>query len=114
MKTPSLNEELLQSKEKLLSGKNNAELLSALRANFPEMTDNAFIVGWIPEQGEDIFTVLVDGDKVVEVELSRINPAENPVSFDVLTVQEYLNRNPALSKFTRRKLDAAVQLSQNG
>lgn len=114
MMSSSLNAELLQSKEKLLNGKNSAELLSALRANFPDWTDNVFIVGWIPEQGEDIFTVLVDGDKVVEVEISRISPAENPVSFDVLTVQEYLEQNPALSKTTRRKLDAAIQLSQNG
>ena len=113
MMSSSLNVELLQSKEKLLSGKNSAELLSALRANFPDLTDNVFIVGWIPEQGEDIFTVLVDGDKVVEVEISRTSPAENPVSFDVLTVQEYLKQNPALSKTTRRKLDAAIQLSQN-
>ncbi|GAB1045629.1 MAG: hypothetical protein SPiBPW_40000 [Shewanella algae] len=106
-----MNAELLQSKEKLLSGKNSAELLSALRANFPDLTDNVFIVGWIPEQGEDIFTVLVDGDKVVEVEISRVSPAENPVSFDVLTVREYLKQNPDLSKTSRRKLDAAIQLS---
>jgi len=114
MKSSSLNAELLQSKEKLLSGKNSAELLSVFRANFPDMTDNVFIVGWIPEQGEDIFTTLVDGDKVVEVEISRVSPAENPVSFEVLTVREYLKRNPSLSKSTRRKLDAAIQLSQSG
>lgn len=113
MISSSLNAELLQSKEKLLSGKNSAELLSALRANFPDLTDNVFIVGWIPEQGEDIFTVLVDGDKVVEVEISRVSSAENPVSFDVLTVREYLKQNPDLSNTTRRKLDAAIQLSQN-
>jgi hypothetical protein len=114
MKSSTLNEELLQAREKLLSGKKSFELLSSLRANFPDMTDNVFIVGWIPEQREDIFTVLVDGDKVVEVEISRVSPAENPVSFDVLTVQEYLKQNPALSKYARRKLDAAIQLSHNG
>jgi hypothetical protein len=112
MSSSSLYEELLLSKENLLSGKDRAELLSALRVNLPDMSDNVFIVYWIPEQAEDIFTVLVDGDKVVEVEISRISPAENPVSFDVLTVQEYLRRNPLLSKTTRRKLNAAIQLSQ--
>ncbi|MBI3560570.1 MAG: hypothetical protein HY080_02485 [Gammaproteobacteria bacterium] len=112
MKSSTLNDELLQSKEKFLSGENSAELLSALRAKFPDMTDDVFIIGWIPEQGEDIYTVLVNGNKVVEVEISRISPAENPVSFVVLTVQEYLKKNPALSKSTRRKLDGAIQLSQ--
>lgn len=114
MKLSSISEELLQSREKLFGSKNGAELLSALRAVFPDMTNKIFIVGWIPEQGEDIFTVLVDGDKVVEMEMSRSGLAENPVRFDVLTVQEYLRQNPALSKSTRRKLDAAIQLSQNG
>ncbi|OLO02663.1 hypothetical protein BTW07_18490 [Salinicola socius] len=110
----SLKAELLQSKEKLLGGIKSAELLSTLRDKFPDLTDNVFIVGWIPEQGEDIFTLLVDGEKVVEVEISRISPGENPVRFDVLTVQQYLKQNPALSKSARRKLDAAIQLSHMG
>lgn len=114
MKTSTLDEELLQSREQLLNGKNHVELLLALRTNFPSMTDNVFIVGWIPEQGEDIFTVLVDGNKVVKAEISRINPAENPIIFDVVTVKEYLKLNPVISKFIRRKLNAAMQLLRNG
>ncbi len=113
MKSLALKEKLLKSKANLLSGKRNPELLSILRAKFPGTTDNFFIVGWIPEQEEDIFTILVNGKKIVEIEISRISPAENPVRCDVLTVQEYLKQNPALSKTTRRKLDAAIQLSQH-
>lgn len=111
MKLTQLNDELLLSREKLLNEKSNSELLLVLRENFPDMTDKIFIIGWIPEQNEDIFTVLVDGNKVAEIEMSRTPPSVNLIDFKVTTVQNYLKENSTISKNTRRKLDAAIQLS---
>ncbi len=107
-----LKEELEQSRKRLLNGEFNGALLSALKDHVLDGSDNVFIIQWVPEQGEDLFTVLVNGNQIVEVELSRIPSIQNPVSVKVQSLRDFLNRNPKPSKVIRRKLDIAIQLSR--
>lgn len=111
---PTISDDLIRSRDDLLYRDSNPHLLAALRSICPDLSDNVFVVHWIPEQGENIYTVLVDGTKVVEVEISRMEGVKNPVSVEVITLQEYFRRYPRLSKVLRRKLDAAIKLSKTG
>ena len=76
------NEEIIQSflksSRELLEGNRNDRLRSVLLDEFGPL-EYAFIADWIPEQGEDIYTVIVPPDSVVIVELSRIDPDEEPL-----------------------------------
>lgn len=106
-----LSDELEHSRKELLSGRSNPQLLAALKANIPALSDNVYVLDWIPEQAEDIFTLLIDGYHIVEVELSRLAPMEPPISFKVSELGTYLNCRPQLGKTMRRRLEVAIKLS---
>jgi len=107
----SIVEELKEAQSKLLWGNKNPELLKIIRERIPNCSDNIFILNWIPEQAEDIFTVLLDGSEVIEVELSRLSGCGDAINFDVMSVHEYV-QSRSLSKSSRQKLDAALELSK--
>lgn len=108
----NLIHELEHSRKELLSGRSNPQLLAALKANTPALSDNVYVLDWIPEQAEDIFTLLMDGDLIVEVELSRLALTEPPLSFKVSELGNYLNRHRQLGKSMRRRLEVAIKLSR--
>lgn len=107
-----LVEELRQSTEHILHREAYSELLAILRQRFSNLTDNFYLLDWLPEQGEDIYTILVDANQVVEVELSRVDRDANPVSFEVTPLNEYLKSHRVLFKFTRRKIDVVAKLEK--
>ena len=79
-------------------------LHAILRARFPMMW-NAFVLEWTPEQGEDIFVVLIDDESVATVEILR----EGQVSaFEVESLDEY--RSKLRSKKSRIQLIVALDL----
>lgn len=98
--------ELKTGREQLLSG-GSSLLLSVLRRRLQSVTRNIFIVRWIPEQGEDLFDVLVDGVTVAHVELPRVKGGSDEV-FETWPVEEYRRQ---LTRSDRRKLELAVQLA---
>jgi hypothetical protein len=102
----ALRQELERSRSSLFGGE-NPRLLAALRAAVPGL-ERAYVVDWIPEQGEDLYTVVVATDVLVEVELDRRAIAEPVVV--VRSVREYRRQHPSLSKVWRRKLRLALDL----
>jgi hypothetical protein len=70
--------------------------------------ESAFILNWIPEQGEDIYTILADNSKIAIVELAR-NELKEVMDFDVLAIEDYKQKFP-LSKTARQKLTMAINL----
>ncbi len=65
-----IEQSLIRSSKLLLEGKTNQRLLNVLLAEFGNI-DQAFVIDWIPEQGEDIYTVVIPPDTVTIVEISR-------------------------------------------
>lgn len=105
-----LRRELESSSNRLFSGE-NAKLLSALKTRFPDLL-GAYVVDWIPEQGEDIYTVIIGRDLVAVIEIDRQSAAGEPL-IDVYTIEEYRKEHPSLSKERRRKLAVALELIKN-
>lgn len=100
--------ELLQKAEGLVSKDTDNVLGLALKHFFPEIA-RAFVLYWLPEQGEDIYWLLVGPQKVAKIEIPRGSSGGECASMlEILTVEEYKSRK--LSRITRRKLDAALAL----
>ncbi len=91
----------------MFSGSTNPLLLSALKATFPWLSF-ALIVDWIPEQGEDIYWVLIDLRRIAVIEIPRLSDDIADVSVDILDLNSY--KNQRLSAEPRRKLEVAIEL----
>jgi len=101
--------ELIHSNHLLFSGGGNRRLLASINRAFPDMK-SAFVLDWVPEQGEDIFTVLVNDNKVAAFELPRSNN-ELADARNVQTVDAYRR---GLRKHRAIKLAVALDLLSNG
>ncbi|MDN4621058.1 hypothetical protein QCD85_23270 [Paenibacillus sp. PsM32] len=88
-------------------------ILNVLIITFGEVK-SAYILNWTPEQGEDIFTILVNLDRIAKVEISRVNPSEVPI-IETFNLKDFQRR---LSKIFQIKLAVAIDLAkkehQNG
>ena len=101
--------ELIKSRDSLFNEKNMGKLLTVLRASDAELK-TAYIIDWTPEQGEDIYRVLVNTDYIAMVELDRINPNAGPI-VEKMPLSEY---QQGLSKSARIKLAVAIDLAEKG
>lgn len=100
-----LREQLIKSNQSLFEDKEKRRLLEVIKSSFPKMK-TAYIVQWIPEQGEDIYKILIDDNIIAEIELNRYNSeTEQIVSYNSIT--QYLQ---GLSKINQIKLAVALDL----
>jgi hypothetical protein len=98
---------------RLLSEPSSHDLLSALRRRLQTITRNMYIFRWIPEQGEDLYDVLVDGATVVHIEIPR-SAQNREAPFEKWPVDEYLKLRKNLTKQESRKLQLALRLARSG
>ncbi|MEJ8546875.1 hypothetical protein [Brevibacillus borstelensis] len=105
--------ELAASNIIMAQGDKEKAILKELRNTFGDMK-TAYILNWTPEQCEDIFTILIDLDKIAKVEISRINHCEAPI-IETYNFKEF---QKGLSKIFQIKLAVAIYLAkkdhQNG
>jgi len=106
-------DDLKSGRERLLSEPSLQPLLSALRRGLQSITRNIYVFRWIPEQGEDLYDVLVDGTVVVHVEVPRDASQIGTAAFQEWAVEEYL-KVQTLAKHDRRKLELARSLARSG
>ncbi|MCP3808129.1 hypothetical protein NLX78_12900 [Paenibacillus sp. Lou8.1] len=88
-------------------GDKEKAILNVLRTIFGEIK-TAYILNWTPEQYEDIFTILIDLDKIAKVEISRINHLEAPI-IETFTLKDF---QKGLSKIFQIKLAVAIDLAK--
>lgn len=69
--------------------------------------DRAYVLHWIPEQHEDIFLVLVDGNVLVHIELEK----ESCVSILDYEIQDIKSYTRGLSRVNQVKLAVAQDLA---
>lgn len=99
--------ELIRLQTQLYNNKLLSKFLKVLQQRFPSMK-SAFIIEWIPEQGEDIITFLVDTSTIAQIELER----------DELNAQPILSTNQVdeikknLRKWAQIKLAVAIDLAE--
>jgi hypothetical protein len=100
--------QLIRSRKSLFEDKEKRIVLASLRVRYPKMK-TAYTLNWIPEQGEDIYCILVDTDLIVSVEVDRMNKDSEPLIKDT-SLEQYQRK---LSKTGRIKLAVAVDLAQS-
>lgn len=95
-------DQLTRSWESIKAG--NGGIMKALESHFHEIT-SAFVLGCTPEQSEDIYTILVNGQDIVTIEISR--PERIEVSFSTTSLRDYKRQ----AKSRQRSIQLAVALA---
>jgi hypothetical protein len=103
-----IKEQLMLSKRSLFYEEEGKRLRNVLQQNFPLMT-TAYILHLIPEQGEDIYKVLINDSLIVDVELDKHNHNIAPI-INSEPVSKY---KLGLSKINQIKLAVAIDLAKN-
>lgn len=110
MTEQALIAELEGGRARLLAEESARSLLQAIRRRLSTITNNLYILRWIPEQGEDLYDVLVDGTSIAHVEIPRGGNEETV--FEVSPVEAYQRRTASLTKTDRRKIEVALRLAR--
>lgn len=100
-------ETLRASREWLFADDSDARLLDSLRATFGEVK-TAYVLKHIPEQGADIYTILLNHESLARVEVDRCDRCEQP-SVEVIDLKTF---ETSLSKVERIKLAIALELAK--
>ena len=98
--------ELIRSHKYHFESGSSSKLKQVLEQN-GHPTDKAYILHWIPDQGEDFFTILINGDYIVSTEIDRIAPSEPP-NVERYELKDYLR---GLSRMDQVRLLVAQDLS---
>lgn len=102
-----IRKQLVKSNELLFKSDENKRLLEVIRSIYPEMK-TAYIIDWIPEQGEDIYKLLINDNIILVIELDRLNVEIEPI-IEFKTIPQYLQ---GLSKYNQIKLGVALDLAK--
>ncbi len=102
-----MRKQLVKSNKALFNSEDNKKLLEVIRSLYPEMKV-AYIIDWIPEQGEDIYKLLINENIILEIELDRFNEEIEPI-IKVESITHYLQ---GLSKQKQIKLAVALELAK--
>lgn len=97
-------EELLRSNEALQA--TDSKLRQALETEGHE-TKNAYVLHWTPEQLEDLYTVLIDGSYLLDVEIDKFDNSKAPI-IERNEIKSYLH---GLSKMNQVRLAVARDLA---
>jgi hypothetical protein len=85
----------------------NDTLIKVLLREEPRLA-HAFVINWIPDQGEDFYIVVLNPRTILSVEIPReVSDAMGPV-VERISHKSYSKRK--LGKDRRRKLNVAVML----
>lgn len=107
MTEKSYRDELLSSQKFLTLDKNGLRVTTALRERYPEMS-SAYILKHIPDQAEEFYELMINGQSIVSVEVDRLN-ADAELIISELNFNYYRSD---LSKTNRIKFMVAVDLAK--
>jgi hypothetical protein len=109
----SMKRDLLRESQELLSKDHQRPLTKEIRRLYPDCM-HAFVLDWVPEQGEDIYWVLISPTKIAKIEISRLRSIDEHSSkaiSEIISLKEY-SKKP-LTRVVRRRLDAASSLTSD-
>ncbi len=100
-------EELIKSHDALFNDQKKQMLMDILKMHFPGMR-TAYVIGWTPEQGEDIYRILINIDTIAGIEIDRFNMNTEPI-IEKISISNY---KQGLSKIGQIKLAVAIDLAK--
>lgn len=108
MDNSEIRQSLMHSNRMLMEGQTNRRLLKVLLEEFGSV-EAAFVIDWIPEQGEDIYTVAVQPGTIATVEVPRDESSEIPI-IEKVPFDQYRRDSKRMTKAVRRKLTVVNDL----
>lgn len=82
-----MRHQLIASRDAILREGSNPRLLEALKSVYPDLI-SAFVIHWIPDEAEDEIIVMIDLDKMLWVELDRVDTSKK-ANIEVLKFAHY-------------------------
>ena len=98
---------LICTQEKIFNDSSLCRLLEVIKANNETIIESAYIISHTPEQGEDIYRVLINGSLINLIELDRLDDDVEPI-FEAMSINEY---KKGLARQSRIKLAIALDLA---
>lgn len=93
-----IRENLIESHKLLFKENFFGRLLNVLQVHFPNMK-TAYFIGHIPEQGEDIYTILVNADIIAKIEIDRYNVNKIPI-IEMVDIIDFKKRKSMIQQIT--------------
>lgn len=109
MRDEEIEQSLIRSNRMLLEGQTNRRLTEVLLAEFGSL-DRVFVIDWIPEQGEDIYTVAAPPNMIATVEISREESDTATSVLEKVPFDIYRRNTKRTTKTIRRKLSIIEHL----
>ncbi|WGO98111.1 hypothetical protein QFX18_19070 [Saccharophagus degradans] len=100
-----LRKQLKESYSSLSIDGTNQRLRNVLVTAYPEFTGGCVLLH-IPDQGDDFFIVLVNGSKLISVELDRVDTSTAPI-FEYISLPQY---KKGLKKSNQIQLAIALEV----
>ena len=100
--------ELLASREKWFGERSDSLLKQILLSKGYDAT-KAIVIGWTPDQCEDIFSVLILPDQVISVEIDRVDDSVEPI-IETGSLESWLR---GLTQIGQIKLAVALDILNN-
>ena len=97
--------ELLASRERCFGEQSDLRLKQVLLSKGYDAT-RTIVIGWTPDQGEDIYSVLILPDHVICVEIDRVDASVEPI-IETDSLDSY---QKGLSKMGQIKLAVALDI----
>nr|WP_151201253.1 hypothetical protein [Herbaspirillum sp. B39] len=102
-----LKAQLLDQSRRIMAGSDAPGLAENLKKNFPSLSQ-AMLINHVPEQGEDIYWILISLDEIAVFEIPRGDVEIMESLPEILQVGTY--RSTRLRRDSRQRLDMALQL----
>lgn len=96
----------MKSNQSLFGAGNDQRLFRVLKELYPQMI-TAYVIHWIPEQGEDFYRILVNDDIIAKIELDHDDAIEPTV--ESISISQYLL---GLSRINQIQLAVALDLAR--
>ena len=87
MSEDAFRAELIRSQSIFFRSSRGLRLINVIKANFPD-AETTHCIGHIPEQGEDIYTLLIDTAVIAKIEIHRYTNEETPI-VERMSIDEY-------------------------
>ncbi|MDO3676918.1 hypothetical protein [Paenibacillus ehimensis] len=100
-------DQLIKFNRSLFQDHSMKRLLGIVQHAFPDMK-TAYILGVTPDQGEDIYTILINSDCITCIELDRYNLDTEPI-IETVPIKDYKR---GLSKIGQIQLAVAMDLAE--
>lgn len=97
-----------EQNRKILNGEIYYDVVKIIKDNYPELLSNIFFINEIPEQFEDVYIVIINGEKVLTIDILR---HDGSYKIKEESLKNYKSTHDR-GRLTNRKLSAIEYLSK--